>query len=88
MGLQFPQRLTLFQHVAVRVIAKAMGFTVALKSAMRVPLAASLTVKHKEIRVIRWAGYINDRGVGLVKFHRKRPPLAVDVCILRSGLTL
>ena len=88
MGLQFPQRLTLFQHVAVRVIAKAMGFTVALKSAMRVPLAASLTVKHKEIRVIRWAGYINDRGVGLVKFHRKRPPLAVDVCILRSGSTL
>jgi len=88
MGLRFPQRLTLFQHVAVRVIAKAVGFTVALKSAMCVPLAAALTVKHKEIRVIRWAGYINNRGFGLVKFHRKRPPLAVDVCILRSGSTL
>ena len=88
MGLRCPQRLTLFQHVAVRVIIKAVGFTVALKSAMCVPLAASLTVKHKEIRVIRWAGYINDRGFGLVKFHRGWPPLAVDVCILGSGLTL
>ena len=87
MGLRFPRGLTLFQHVAVRVIIKAVGFTVTLKSAMCVLLAASLTVKHKEIRVIRWAGYINDRGFGLVKFHRKRPPLAVDVCILRSGST-
>ena len=88
MGLRFPQGLTLLQHVAVRVIIKAVGFTVTLNSAMCVLLAASLTVKHKEIRVIRWAGYINDRGVGLVKFHRKRPPLAVDVCIFGSGSTL
>ena len=88
MGLRFPQGLTLLQHVAVRVIIKAVGFTVALNSAMCVLLAASLTVKHEEIRATRWAGYINGRRVVLVKFHRKRPPLAVDVCILRSGSTL
>ena len=88
MGLRFPQGLTLLQHVAVRVIIKAVGFTVALNSAMCVLVAAALTVKHEEIRATRWAGYINGRRVVFFKFHRKRPPLAVDVCILRSGSTL
>ena len=83
MGLRFPQELTLLQHVAVRVSIKAVGFTVALNSAMCVLLAASLTVKHEQIRAVRWAGYINGRRVVLALFHRKRLLAAVDVSGLR-----